>query len=280
MLALVAFAGCFGGDDPDPDGAGGENGAIGPSDTHGVVRGQVVEDGSLNGVAKATVNFVQDGELNASTTTDANGRYEIQMWPGFYRIQINSACCREGLQQVQVEAQEEIEVNFLLEAHPEVVVHDPYVVTDGAWEGMIGCALAASGEEPVFPGPCQADPNHSVREIVVFEPGLQTLTLHLDWTEAALGAQQLEFTVHNLNAGFLELGSVTGTPPLELQIQNSEIDEDDPDFDQFKDGWVGRLSVEPVSDSASLIYQQSFAAHFHEHYWEPTDSTYSAAPEG
>lgn len=280
ILVLVAFAGCFGGDDPDPEGPGDAKGTTGPSETHGFVHGRVVEDGSLQGITNANVNFIVDNELNASATTDDNGEYEVQLLPGFYRIQVTSACCREGINDVLVEAQQSFEVNFLLRAHEKIVVHDPYVVKDGTWEGMIGCAFAAEDQDPIFPGPCQADPNHSVREIAVFEAGLKTLTLNIRWDEAALGAEQLEFTVHNLNAGFLEIGNVTGSSPLELQIQNDEILDEEKNFDVFEDGWVGRLAVEPVSGSASVIYQQAFTVYYHEHYWEPADDSYTAAPEG
>lgn len=277
LLFLIAgLAGCFGGDD-DPEVGDGEDEN---DEDKGRIEGEVVAEDNLDPIRSATVNLVEGGELVSNVTTEADGSFVMRnVEPGTYRIQVSATCCREGIASVTVEAGETHTVNFRLQRHGEVIIRTPFLDRDGEWEGLISCAAAATGQNPMFPGPCQTDPNHSHRHIEVFGAGVKTITFFMEWDPAGVaGGDNLRFTASNLNAGLHTFGEVEGSSPLELQVHNSEIEEDGNRFDAFEAGWVARLQVEPVSDLVDVVYQQPFTVYYHVHYWEEGDPGYSAAP--
>lgn len=279
LVLLSVLSGCLGSDDEPVTDAGEEEGL---GEGKGSVAGQVYHLDGLEPIRGASVYLVDpQNEPVANGTTDGDGNYLLRnIEPGSYRLLAQAICCREGVAAVTVNADQRLYMNFTLERHPEMKVETPFVDPDGEWEGFISCALAVDTLNPMYPGPCLADQNHNHRKLVFFPPGVRTITAHIEWTPAGsgLGAEEMRFSISNLNAGLLELGIVEGTSPLELQIQNLDFEDPEDRFDAFDaDGWVARLQMEPLSDAAAVIYQQSFSVRYHVHYWEPAEATYNVA---
>jgi hypothetical protein len=275
-LLISVFAGCLGSDDdPETDVED-----LGDEEGLGSVAGQVYNLDGLAPIRGATVRLVDsDSEVAGNASTGENGGFVIRnVEPGTYRLQASAACCRESVSAVTVEADTRSWVNFTLERYAQLRVETPFIDPDGEWEGFISCAIAAQDQNPMFPGPCLADENHNHRRIVFFPPGVRTITMHIEWEPAGggLGAEEMAFSISNLNAGLMEIGRVEGTSPLQLQIQNLDFEDPDDRLSAFdEDGWVARLQMQPLSSAADVVFQQSFSVYYHVHYWQAAEPSYT-----
>lgn len=269
MLASALLAGCLGGDDMDPDGSG--NTQAFTADT-GAVRGTVF-DVNLNPLQNARLTLVEVGEDAATSIVNASqgGAYTFPMVePGDYRIQASHLCCHEEIRTVEVLAgQENSDVDFMLDIMTTTELQLPYRTGPLDWVGFIDCQF---GNINV----CQSNER---RKGTTVDPGLETLTVGLEWeANGLLGASEFELQVINRVGNDEVIASMSGTPPFEMVLDDSVIEDQDLHFSQYQDSeWSVLFTVDSVD--VELVYQQEFTIWWALHYWEPAPSGYSALPD-
>ncbi len=271
LFAAALLAGCLGGDDEPGVGKDDDDN---DSNT-GTVRGRILTL-DLNEVANARVALVADNEVVSEARSEDNGNYEIKdVEPGSYRLQVSAACCKENVQNIQVEAGKVLDADVQLQRFTANDLKDPYI-DEREWEGFLSCAL---GTPVLVISVCSLeeldDPNDSFIEFFDIEEGIKTVSVGMVWEPAGgvLG-DTMQIALEDEGCG-LECsqvyGDAEGTSPLVFHAGSpggdnayDEITNDNPRPLQFR--------VFPTFD-VNVYYQQPFTVYYHLHY-------HKAAPEG
>lgn len=274
LFLLTALAGCLGGDEDVEGGDDGTDPVV--SETTGALKGRVGRNFGIDPIQGATVNLILDGTLIGSATSNAEGDYAINnIEPGGYRMQVTALCCHAAQERVEVKANEVTTKDFDLVPFEEPTVGKPYHDYD-TFTGFYSCMVVAGGTGTA---PCSFfDDKHDVAEVLSVEVGLETLTVAMEWEDPALTASgsEMELEIANNKTAWI----ATGTSPIQIQIHNSDLLQEDPDnaFSTYEDPWLLEMTA-VLKDDPGFVYQLPVKIHWSLHYWEPAPAGYSALPD-
>ncbi len=183
LFLVFAIAGCIGGDETTPGDQGGQDEDDSkPSDTQGVITGQIMDARDFSPIKGVQVAIVQDQQAVEELETGTNGEYTTgPLEPGLYRVQTSSTRFKGDFQAVQVESGKTATLNMVLEALP----------TEKPWseplefDGLMG--LGYHGVGPIVTC-CQADENHKISFKFEVRPDLlETMVIEMVWPEEHVG---------------------------------------------------------------------------------------------
>ncbi len=285
LFSLTVVAGCLGGDDDvdsdDPDARPAFD-----EDT-GSVTGRVQNFDTQNPVNNSDVSLVslEDGVETASNRTNDNGEYLLRnIPPGNYRLHAGAPCCHGQHEIITVEANKEFPKDFSLLPFEDLLPTEPYSTQDD-FVGFINCGVMASEDFSMIPctHPLIADDDtqQTVREHVDINPGLQTVTLALDWeTPGLFGSNEMQINIEDAT-GNIPLGSEVGTSPIEWRMDLDDFEDASQGWDEQHedDSWKLSFVVRPAQ-VPSIVYQQQFTVYYHLHYLDSAPDTFSALPDG
>lgn len=277
LLLTALLAGCLGGDDPVQN-ANDDDDEAEHTDETGAVEGRILTV-DLNEVADASVSLIEGSELVADTRTKEDGRYTLSnIEPGEYRLQVSGACCREGVQGIEVVAGETVTADMQLEPFTEADLEIPFV-EEFEWNGFLSCGVTAvviTGE------PCSLfDDASDFLHRFELKEGLSTVMIGMIWdaTGGALG-EELAIFMERDGCGVGCPGSDTygragGAAPVYLRV-------DDPggeiSFEDIEDERTVQYRVFPEF-GVDFYYQQEFTVHYHLHYNKEAPEGYDPVPD-
>lgn len=281
VFLVVAFAGCLGGDD-DPDASETGTGPSGPTEDTGVLNGTVVNQETFGPIADAHVRLIKDEQERYAARTDLSGSYQISgIEPSRYVVQVSSLVTKGDVDQVTIEAGKVTEKDFLLEPLTNVTDRTPRS-EQGEFRGYFSCTVNATSP-PGAISPCSSqDPNHKLTGTDSPDAGLRTLTVGLVWTPAPVGAEELTLRVRNNVDSPYDYGEKTGTSPLEIRIDASDLSDAPParQFEHYDDGEKSlglEYAVRPAG--VGVLYNQEFEVYYTYHYWREAPPGHSAIPD-
>ncbi len=279
VLLFLGFllAGCFGSGDVEPERE------VVQEEGAGLIEGMVANGESLEPIAKVRIRLIQDNDVRHETNTTADGNYTIKnIEPGTYRLQAFHLRYNPAAESVTIKPDEVMHKSIMLErmvVPEEVVPYDQLLDWDGNW-----CGAVTVLEGAPF-APCQSlDENHDTSTRDEPDKGLRTVLLELVWdNQGPTSADEFTLSVVNILGESYEYARETGSSPLQIRIDDSDIeapdDEDDDDwrfsaFDE-EDGPTLTLSFR-VEPTVGVIWQQAFKLHYRFYYWEEAPSGASA----
>lgn len=266
------MAGCLGDDgDPDPDGLEQSR----PTEDTGSITGQVF-DVDLNPLHNARVSLVDmNGTIVKNATSAVDGSYVMNdVLPGTYRISASAFCCEEKIDTIEVVANEEATKSFRLTQFSNDDLKIPYEVTD-EHTAFIACQFTLPNNQS---SGCGVVSGNVPRHAFGAGKGLRTLVGALKWEggAGAAAAQDLDFTIRNAEGDVYAYTS--GSSPLEVRIDNSDISGSATPFEEFdEDGMTLEFSARPTS--GSIVYQQPLEYYWYLHYWQEGPEGVSALPD-
>lgn len=273
LFSAALLAGCLGGDD-DSQINNDDDDDANAQDT-GVVRGRVLTV-ELKEVVNARVSIVADSDVVEEARSSENGNYEIRgVEPGSYRLRVATACCKEDVQAIQVEAGNTLEVDVQLEPYTDDDLKVPFV-DELEWDGFISCGV---GSPVLVISVCSLeeldDPNDDFLHRFDLNEGLKSVTVGMVW-EASGGVlgQEMQIFMERDGCGLgcesgETYGGESGTSPLEFRVDSPG---GDLSFEEIDVNRTVQYRVFPSFD-ANVFYQQPFTVYYHMHY-------HKAAPEG
>jgi hypothetical protein len=272
LLLAFVLAGCIGGDDVDPDTDEQE------VDGTGRVTGTVVHAETLVAIGDVRMRLILDDEVIKETKTGPEGNFTMNnIEPGQYRLQAFHLRYQPNVVAVTVEAGETVERNLMLE-RMRVTDTNPYNQGPFSWSGS-WCGAVTLVEAFPPASPCQSlDENHDIRTRDSPNKGLRTVVVALEWeSDAATSASELTLEVANTVGAGHVYKRVTGSSPLELRIDESDIEDDQWKFSFYDedDGPTLVLSYR-VFPTTGVIWQQAFTVNFHYYYWDEAPQGASA----
>lgn len=273
ILLTGVFAGCLGGDEDDPEPKGREEPR--PTEDAGTITGKVL-DVNLNPIDDARIMIIDTpGEVIINATTEEDGSYVVNdVPPGDYRMTVTAFCCREDRVTISVEANKEVTQSFMLEPYSSDDLKVPYEAANGH-TGFIACQFTLPTNQS---SGCGAVPGNVPRHTIGVGKGLRTIVAALEW-EGGAGlseVQDLEFRIRSQDDE--EYAWVSGSSPLIIRIDNSEITSPRKPFEAYdEDGLALELSARPVA--GSFVYQRPIEFHWYLHYWEEGPESAQALPD-
>lgn len=271
LLLAAAFAGCFGGDDPDPEAATERSEPI--SDTP-VLTGRVLTADYLP-IPNATVRLQNPAE---ETTTGPEGAYAFHDVPPGERTLTAVAPGFERLsQRVVLSLGSTAELDFRLDASGAALAYRETI----PWDGFVSCMVAYG------PNPEQADhvdcgewdeTDDRTRTFKI-DTSARHVVVEMDWEEATHLSEHMMVLLSNPDTQ-APLGQGAGAAPVKVVVP---VDETTRNYDA---GGALHVEVRPAPSlagpeagiDAGAGIQQSFSVYVTVFYHQPAPVEFTATP--
>lgn len=261
IFLSALLAGCIGGDDELETENGGANAGDGAT-----IKGRVMTV-DLDPVLGARVALVSGADLIAESRSGEQGDYTLSgLDPGEYRIQVTAPCCREFVQGVNVQEDEELEVSFQLERFTQADLQTPFTITYD-WTGFYTCG---AGTPVITWSTCATvgDPNHDWSHGWDVGENLKSTVIAMDWSPVGGASGDKLMIIYECRDGCSgQHTSASGEPPLEARADGFPDDE-----------WRAGYRVFPPFEF-TVTYQQEFTVYWEEFYHRAAPEGYSALPD-
>lgn len=250
-----------------------------PDAQTGSIAGEIV-DSAFEPIPGATARLYNQTKTLTNTSSDDEGKFTInKVLPGKYQIEFDSECCRSSIESVEVKSGETTTTTVVLEFWAS---EEPYVAGD-EWNGFASCFFP-----PLYS--CSPDPNHDTTHEVEVSEGIETLLVHMEWTEGTaegINAEEcysLKMSVRpndEFNNGWLYTPDACLSPPIQFRLDAGAMGDlpgnsGSYDFENITD--TMRLYFQLSTSSTNIVLQQPFTVHWEEHYFEPAPEDANAAP--
>ncbi len=291
LFVVSLLAGCIGGDDPPETTDPNED----ASEGLGTISGKILTV-NLDAVTNGRVQLAKDKEGVASTTTDEDGRYQINnVEPGDYRLQASGACCKENVKRISVAEDEEVSVDMQLEPFSSDDLQEPRVERH-EWTGFLACTVRAGLGANVC-GIVEIAAENATDDDFLHAwkigPGLETVVGGMVWEApgASLGDELvILMEVFERSNAAPEYTRKDGPSPQEFRVESGFVEDN---YDEENDDGhnIHQYDFKNVEEElelqyrifaggdVNLVYQQQFTVHWQLYYWEAAPEDASALPD-